>query len=113
MEVVQPSERYLGLWIALISLVILNLVVLAFLPPQIITHIDGTVEHISGLHAFRTMAEAQLFSLPFAAAILGALAALLPYKKLPYQKKYLRSWLLSLILLYAVSTIKFMFQMDL
>ena len=84
----------------LATLLVAVFVIFVAIPPTTVTHLDGTREILSRWQKVRTAAITLLVSLPVLAAALGALVALIPRHGLPYRKKYVRSWLLTLIALY-------------
>lgn len=89
----------------LLLLIVCSLSVHLILPPTQVTRFDGTVEILSGWNAVKTRLIFHLFGMPIVAALLGLFVALLPYKGLSYGKKYLRAWILTLCVLYALTMV--------
>ena len=111
MEVAQPLERYRGLWITTLGLLLLNFIVVALIPPSVVNRGDGTNAVFSGWFAVTVMVQVFLLGLPFIAIVLGTLLTFFLDKKQPFEKCIGRRWLLCLIILYALSAIMFLRQL--
>jgi len=78
------------LWIVI--LIIINTILFTFL----IKGMNSLAEN------FKTSISANLIGFNIIGFILGAIFALIPYKKLPYSKKYLRASLLTILTIQAI-----------
>ncbi len=105
MELTPPSNWRGKLWVIALALIVLDLAIFASMPPSEVTHLDGTRELLSRGGAVRAAAVTLLVSIPIFTAVLCALAALFPFRGLPYGSKYARIFMPVLVGLYAVVTV--------
>lgn len=82
---------------------VLNLVVVYFSPTGKAEHLNGQVATENEIR--RSAIGAVLYSFPILGLILAALISLIPYKKLPYSKKYFRFALVTILVIEIVMLI--------
>ncbi|WP_143017133.1 hypothetical protein [Catalinimonas alkaloidigena] len=88
------------LLIGIIALALTNFILVRYVDVGEGRHLSGQI--VTAGEVKQAAARTALFGLPLIGFLLGTLISLLPYRKLPYRKKYLR---FSLVLVLVLQTI--------
>ena len=89
--------------IFIILCMVINLILMPFAPSGESSHLNGTIATPD--EVVNATIKTIFIGFPFLGFILGAIAGLLPYKQLPYSKKYLNFSLVIILVLEIVMLI--------